>query len=325
MFDFILLVVVAAVDCDAPDTVAVDVELSGFDEDSARELGNELRRSLPQVGATWCPGASEPRVRVSIECESQSIELRIDNRDSTRIVERRVASDELPQDAPAFALSSLVMEMMRGSWMPRPLPPKPSSDAVPDLFTGLRRDPVWTEPPPARRWDVLRASPANVRSGAVFSRLNRDLSLLGGHASSDFPWHGALSATMGLGYLAGQSIESTDAVAEVSALTAELGLRWSPLHLGRWRLLSWLVANGKWMRFQPEIINDDVSPTNIATLELIAGIATQYHYRSFFIEPSAGFGTALRGVDIFDGDMRLLRTGRLTVQTVLSVGFQLGG
>ncbi|MEL6760368.1 MAG: hypothetical protein AAFP04_08170 [Myxococcota bacterium] len=325
MFDLLVLAAVAVADCAAPDAVAVRVQLTGFDEGSGQELSDELRRGLPQIGATWCPDASEPRVRVSVARKSQSIELRIDNRDSTRVVERMVTYDELPRDAPAFALSALVMEMMRGSWMPRPPPPKPADDAVPDLFTGVRRDPVWTEPPPPSRWDVLRASPVNVRAGALFSRLNRDLSLLGGQVSSDFPGLGALSATAGLGYLSGQSIESTDAVAEVAALTAELGLRWSPLHFGRWRLLSWFVANGKWIRFRPEVLNDDVSPTNGTTLEIIAGLATQYRYRSFFIEPSAGLGTALRGVDILDGDTRLLRAGRLTVQALLSVGFDLGG
>lgn len=324
MFDLLVLTIVSTSGCDARDDVPVRVELLGFDQSSARTLRDELERGVKQIGAKWCQEAIDPRVRVWISRDSENVVLRVDNRDSRRVVERRVVYKSLPRDAPAFALSALVFEMMRGSWIPKPSSTKPPSDAIPDLSTGVRRAPVWTEPPPPEHWDSARPSPSNVRAGALFTRLSQDLALVGAHVSSDLPWLGSLSATVGLGYLSGQRIEGVNASATVSALSTELGLRYSPLYLGPWRLLSWLAVDGKRLRFRPEITNDDVSPTTVITVEIAAGAATQYRYHSFFIEPSVGLGTALRGVDVFDGDTQLLRAGRLTARGSLSIGFDIG-
>lgn len=324
MFWWLPLSLSVAAPCGDPTLLPVSTDTRVLAAPMATQFESELRLELPFIGAQLC-SANAPTATILIERSESILTLKLFNADTGRSLAREIDASSLPPGDEGFALATLAVEMLRGSWFSLPISTLPPLDAEVDAISGSRESPIWL------RADATPAAPPKRSSHRIAPRINvlasywsynGGLKLIGSTARTSVPLLDVLSAFIGAGAFtrAGGRLLSESGDTQIQGWIVETGARltvWS----NPWLQSSvWASAELKRLRFSPRAENDSPANARATGVDALVGVNIEWCPSPWVLGMSFGGGYPLRKVEVFDIDATLESATGAFFQAALIAG-----
>ncbi|MEO1171254.1 MAG: hypothetical protein AAFX94_04265 [Myxococcota bacterium] len=290
----LLLVTLTVASCER-----IPVTLEGPENPVFRQsLSVELSTMLASIGAGLCESES-PRARVRVQRRGARFQVEVSNADTDRVLVRTVESSSLPRSAEAFALSTLIVETLRGSWFAEPRFGPPPIGVVVDAVSGSMARTTPSKPRPS-------PGAGQVRVLTDVRRLDGTLLTLSIGTTLPVSKRFDVSFALGFTFRPGGTLESTSGETRLTGLLGETGAGYRVVEWGSFQFVGTTSLTVERFQFQPRATNDSPPNTSALYVAALAGPELRWHSGDFLTTLSAELGYPIRSVEVFDLDEPLV-------------------